>query len=308
MKSRIFLAAALVCCSHAFAKEDIEFVAEHLPEVSMDNRYATLPVWIATTQQPDEGWTFAAQGSFSQASAGDLEVAGPMLSFAASRALSSRWTVTALGFADELALSGGDERDLQTLFAPSTPIARPVAASFDGLDGSVNHYGVGLSFSLASDRGWLGAHRWVSGLLFEDVDLRDYSWNFTILEGPDAGTRGQIDFIHDYRHFTPFAGLQLVRERGDWIFSPHALFALPLPRRGWVGHIQTDEFDIHGDTAEVGNGKHFGDPSLTLGFDITYRPAHLSVDMGTVLTQALLEPVVHKGIDRNWVLSVRWQH
>jgi hypothetical protein len=32
------------------------------------------------------------------------------------------------------------------------------------------------------------------------------------------------------------------------------------------------------------------------------------VDVGTALTQALLEPVIHKGIDQNWVLSVRWQH
>ena len=26
------------------------------------------------------------------------------------------------------------------------------------------------------------------------------------------------------------------------------------------------------------------------------------------LTQALIEPIVHKGIDQNWLLSVRWQH
>jgi hypothetical protein len=61
-------------------------------------------------------------------------------------------------------------------------------------------------------------------------------------------------------------------------------------------------------TADVGNGKHFGDPSLTLGLDITYRPMHLSVDLGTLLSQAVIEPLVHKGIDSNWVLSVRWQH
>jgi len=310
VRKRTLLLCALAYCSQAAAKkEDIEYVAEHLPEVSMDNRYATLPLWTASaTSRPDDGWTFAAQGSFSRATAGGLEVGGPMLSFAASRALSSRWTVTALGFADDLHLSGSDQRDLQTLFAPSTPLARPVASSFEGLDGSVNHYGAGLAFSLSSDQGWLGVHRWVGGLLYEDVNLRDYRWNFTVLEGPDAGTRGQLDFDNDYRHFTPFAGLEVVRERGDWTFSPHALLAWPLPRRGFVGHIVTDEFDIRGDQADAGYGKHFGDPSLTLGFDITYRPAHLSVDVGTALTQALIEPIVHKGIDQNWLLSVRWQH
>jgi hypothetical protein len=36
---------------------------------------------------------------------------------------------------------------------------------------------------------------------------------------------------------------------------------------------------------------------------VTYRPAHLSIDLGTLGTQALLEPRVHLGIDRNIVLS-----
>jgi hypothetical protein len=308
VRTPIIVVCALVCCSRAYAKEDIEFVAEHLPEVAMDNRYATLPVWTTTPSNSDDEWTFAAQGSVSRASAANLEIAGPMLSAAASRTIFTHWTLTAFGFADPLSLSGGDERSLQTLFAPSTPIERPVAARFEGLDGSANHYGAGLAFSTASDRGWLGSHRWVGGLLVEEIQLHDYAWNFTILAGPAAGTTGRIDFDNDYRHVTPFAGLQIVRERGDWIFSPHALIALPLPRRGWVGHIETAQFDLHGDTADVGNGKHFGDPSVTLGLDVMYRPAHLSFDIGTALSQAFIEPVIHKGIDRNWVLSVRWQH
>jgi hypothetical protein len=308
VKSRILLVCVLACSSRVYAKEDIEFVAEHLPEVAMDNRYATLPVWTTLESQPDDGWTLAAQGSLSRASAGNLEISGPMLSVAASRALAKRWTFTTFGFADAQSLSGGDERALQTLFAPATPIERPVAARFEGLDGRANHYGAGFAFSTASDNGWLGPHRWVGGLLVEEIQLRDYGWSFTILAGPAAGTRGRIDFDNDYRHLTPFAGLQIVRERGAWIFSPHALLAVPLPRRGWVGHIATAQFDLHGDTAEVGNGKHFGDPSVTLGLDITYRPMHLSFDVGTAVSQSLLEPVIHKGIDRNWVLSVRWQH
>jgi len=227
---------------------------------------------------------------------------------AASRALSRRWSLNVMAFADSLALSGGEQRQLQTLFAPSTPIVRPVEARFDGLDGTMRHYGAGLAAAMTSDRGWLGEHRWVGGLLVEQIELRDYRWNFEILEGDSAGMRGQIDFDNDYLHVTPFAGLQLVRERGDWTFSPHALFALPLPRRGFVGHIQTAQFDIHGDTADNGNGKHFGDPSVTLGLEMTYRPAHLSFDIGTALTQDLLEPHVHRGVDSDWVLSMRWQH
>jgi hypothetical protein len=296
----------LLACGPAAAKEDIEFVAEHLPEVAMDNRYATLPLWNETRES--DGWTLAAQAGYGQTSAGNLQIGGPMFAVAASRALSERWSLNVMAFADTLALSGGEQRQLQTLFAPSTPIVRPVEARFDGLDGTMRHYGAGLAAAMTSDRGWLGDHRWVGGVLVEQIELRDYRWNFEILEGESAGTRGQIDFDNDYLHVTPFAGLQLVRERGDWTFSPHALFALPLPRRGFVGHIQTAQFDIHGDTADNGNGKHFGDPSVTLGLEITYRPAHLSFDIGTALTQNLLEPHVHRGVDSDWVLSVRWQH
>jgi hypothetical protein len=296
----------LLACGPAAAKEDIEFVAEHLPEVAMDNRYATLPLWNEVRE--NDGWRLAAQAGFGHTSAGNLQIGGPMFAVAASRALSQRWSLNVMAFADTLSLSGGEQRQLQTLFAPSTPIVRPVDARFDGLDGTMRHYGAGLAAAMTADSGWLGEHRWVGGVLFEQVELRDYRWNFEILAGDSAGTRGQIDFDNDYRHVTPFAGLQLVRERGDWTFSPHALFALPLPRRGFVGHIQTAQFDIHGDTADNGNGKHFGDPSLTLGLDITYRPAHLSLDIGTALTQEVLEPYVHRGVDSDWVLSVRWQH
>jgi hypothetical protein len=296
----------LLACGSAAAKEDIEYVAEHLPEVAMDNRYATLPVWNPTRQT--DGWSFAAQAGFGATSAGNLEIEGPMLALAASRALSQRWSVGVLAFADTLGLSGGEQRQLQTLFAPSTPILRPVDARFDGLDGRMRHYGAGLVAAMRSDRGWPGEHRWVGGVLFEQVELRDYRWNFQILAGDAAGTRGEIDFDNDYREITPFAGLQLIRERGDWTFSPHALFAMPLPRRGFVGHIQTAQFDIHGDQADAGSGKHFPDPSVTLGLDVTYRPSHLSFDIGTALTQELIEPVVHKGVNSDWVLSVRWQY
>ena len=78
---------------------------------------------------------------------------------------------------------------------------------------------------------------------------------------------------------------------------------LPLPRRGIQGRITGPGFDLRGDTASASNGKHFGDISLTVGVDVTYEPWGLSVDLGTVVSQALLERVAHKGVDQSWVLS-----
>ena len=139
------------------------------------------------------------------------------------------------------------------------------------------------------------------------MHLQNFRLDYEIAAGPSLGTTGEIDFDNTYSHAVPFVGIQWPRQRGDWRWNTHALFAMPLPRRGVVGHISGPGFDIHGDTQDVGNGKHFGDPSLTLGLTFTYAPAHLSVDIGTLLSQALVEPWIHPGIERNYLLSVSWQ-
>jgi hypothetical protein len=298
-------ALALALAGPAWSEHDIEFVQEHLPEVMMDNRYATLPVWDLGTGQRSTAYQF--QAAYASASAGDLSIAGPLLSMSATRSLSSRTRLGAFGFYDPLRLHADhDRRPLQTLFAPETPIGRPVDAEFSHLDGTATDFGAGLFWARHQEQGLLGEHNWVVGVLWQRVDLKDYRFDYVITGGPQAGLQGQIDFDARYDHITPFFGLEVPRTRHDWMFTPHALFAYPTPRRGIRGHITGPDFDISGDTASAGNGKHFGDPSLTLGFTITYLPAHLSIDAGTLLTQQVLEQQIHKGIESNWLLSVSW--
>lgn len=300
-------ASVLQSIDPADAQEDIEFVAEHLPEVAMDNRYATLPLWGSPFNEA-RPWSFAVQAAYSQTRTGELEIKGPMVAVAVRRNLNDRWSLNGFAFFDDLRLSGtNDERPLQTLFSPGTPFARPVAARFTDLDGAATDTGAGFSLTWRRSGGWLGEHHWVGGLLWQKVELRDYRLDYQLLEGPSACLQGQIDFDGDYTHVTPFIGFELPRRHDVWTFTPHVLFAMPLPRRGVVGHITGPDFDLHGDTEDVGNGKHFGDTSLTLGFDVTYEPLNLSVDIGTTLTQWLLEPYIHKGVDQNWLLSARWQ-
>jgi hypothetical protein len=289
------------------AEHDLEFVAEHLPEVSMDNRYATLPLWGGSSKEASR-WRVAAQGAFGAIEAGSLSLQGPMLSLALHRQLGETWQLTSFGFYDDLSFSAQHEyRPLQTLFAPQTPIERPVDAEFSDLDGRTTHFGAGLALRRDARSTMLGAYRWLAGIQWERVALRDYSFGYEVLAGPEAGLTGHIDFDTHYDHFTPFAGLELPRDFGQWTLGFHTLLAYPLPRRGVVGHITGPDFDITGDTAASGNGKHFGDPSVTLGLDLTYRPAGLTVDIGTLLSQWLLEPLIHDGIDRNVVLSVTWR-
>lgn len=291
----------------AAAVEDIEYVAEHLAEVPMDNRFASLPVWGAEgeTTRP---WTYVVQGAYARTTTGNLEVAGPMLAAAASRTIGSKWNLGAFLFFDPLSLSGNnDERPLQTLFAPATPFRRPVPARFNHLDGTLRDYGAGLRLTLSMESGWLGSYRFVGGLMWQRVELRDYRLDYQLLEGPDAGLRGQIDFDADYEHISPFVGIELPRAGKTWASAPHVLAAWPNPRRGVVGHITGPGFDLHGDQDSAGQGSHFGDPSITIGWDVTYLPAHFAIDVGTLLTQRLVEPVIHKGIETNWLLSCQWR-
>lgn len=288
----------------AHAAEDLEFVAEHLPEVAMDNRYATLPLWSASDDSL--GWRFVAQSAYSSTSTGHLTIRGPLLSLGIARQWDDRWNIGVTGFVDQLRLSGNnDYRPLQTLFAPGTPLTRPADAWFDNLDGEMNHTGLSLHVARLTTNDWIGQHRWLAGVLWERVKLSDYAFDYRVLSGPDTGVEGSIDFDGTYRHITPFAGLELPRQYDRWAWNAHALLTWPVPRRGVIGHITGPGFDIHGDTAVAGNGKHFGDPSLTLGFDVTYLPAHLTIGLGTLATQWLAEPIIHKGIDTNWLLNVK---
>ena len=309
MKSLVFLLLlAGVPVMKAGAVDDIEFVAEHLAEVPMDNRFATLPLWSAS-EESKPGWTFVGQIGYADTTVGNLQASGPLLSVATSHPVNPRWNLGVFAFYDRLGLTGDhDERPLETKFAPDTPFARPVNAEFNNLDGWMTHYGAGLRMTFAPGSGWLGTVRWVGGILWQRVELRDYRLDYELLEGDDAGTTGQIDFDANYEHYTPFAGFEIPRQGARWAMTPHMLFAWPNPRRGVVGHITGPGFDLHGDQETAGAGVHFGDPSVTLGFDVTYLPAHLTVDVGTLVTQALVEPVVHKGIDTNWVISFQWRY
>jgi hypothetical protein len=287
----------------AIAKDDIEYVQEHLPEVAMDNRYATLPLWD-NLKTDAAGSSVSLQSAYSNTTAGNLAISGPLFTLAGRWNLAGNWSLDAFGFYDPLRLeSDHEERDLQTLFAPSTPIDRPVAATFTSLDGSATDIGVGLGVAKRVESGWLGAHRWLGGVIWQRMSLRDYRFDYRLDAGPQAGTTGTLAFDADYTFVVPYAGLDLPRQYGQWETSFHLLLAYPMPRHGVVGHITGPDFDIHGDTADVGNGTHVGDPSLTIGYTLTYLPAHLSIDVGSLLSQALLEPYIHPGIDRNIVLS-----
>ena len=136
----------------------------------MDNRYATLPVFGALDEETGK-WSFGVQGAWTSTRTGELSSSGVLFAVFAKRSLSDRWALAAFGFMDTLSLTGdNDYRPLQTLFAPTTPIHRPVDAVFDNLDGTLRHFGGGLNVSLATQDSRIGAYRWTAGVLWETIE------------------------------------------------------------------------------------------------------------------------------------------
>jgi len=288
----------------ACAEHDIEFVSEHLPEIAMDNRYATLPLWTACAE-PGQLCGGATAG-YATTRAGTLSLDGPM--FAASLTWPrDHWTFSGFAFYDPLSFSSGIEhRPLNVIFTNDAPLSMPVAAEFTGLNGEARDYGVGFAARREATLPLLGKVNLSAGLLWQVMSLHDFRYDYRVLEGPDAGLTGTLDYDNDYQHWVPFAGIAWERGNERWRYQPHVQFAMPLPRRGMVGHITGPGFDLRGDQDSAGHGKHFGDPSLTIGFDVTYLPWNLSVDIGTALTQYLLEPQIHDGVSQDLVLMFRW--
>jgi hypothetical protein len=106
----------------AAATESIEFVAEHLPEIAMDNRYASLPLWNACDTEtsgghPDTAFCPGIGVAYALTQSGTLSIDGPMFTLSLARPVGKGLRLTGFVFFDDLTLSSGVEN-------------RPLAVSF----------------------------------------------------------------------------------------------------------------------------------------------------------------------------------
>lgn len=305
----LVLAIPVAFMSHsAVSKESIEFVAEHLPEIAMDNRYASLPLWDSCDRdrRADAGFCFGINAGYARTHSGTVSFDGPMLSLSAARPLGEHHHLTGFVFFDRFSLgSGVEQRPLDTLFA-AVPLALPAAAQFTGLDGEARDTGFGVALNGSAHWRWLPWFQWSAGIMWQQIKLSDYRFDYLITNGPDTGTTGTIDYSASYSHTSPFLGAAWPRARGVWRYAPHVQIAMPLPRRGIAGRITGPGFDLTGNTGDRGTGTPFGDPSVTIGFNVTYAPWNLTVDLGATITQALVEPQIHEGVQHNVMLAVSW--
>lgn len=300
--ARLIAPVSMLALEPASAADNLEFVVEHLPEIGMDNRYASLPIWTPC----DSGTCFSVNAGYARTHSRTLSMNGATVSLGFVRPVGERFRVSGFVFVDDFTLRSGTERRILDPTFADPPLALPADAEFNNLRGAARDYGVGFALNGSLDWSWLPPLEWSTGAMWQKFRLSDYRFDYRVLGGPDAGATGAIDYGANYSHFSPFVGFSLPMERGDWRLSPHMQLAVPLPRRGLAGHMSGPGFDLSGNADDNGAGKHFGDPSVTIGFNITYEPWDLTVDLGSTFTQALVEPRIHEGVGHNLLFTGFW--
>jgi hypothetical protein len=297
-----FIAVLAAIVPVASAAESIEFVSEHLPEIAMDNRYASLPLWNSC-DEPGDRSCFGAGVGYAHTHGGAVSADGPMFSLSLVRPIGARLHLTAFAFFDRYSLLVGvDRRPLDVLFA-NPPLTLPADSEFTGLDGSEANAGLGIALRGPARWRFLPSFEWSAGLMWQRVKLEDFRFDYRIVDGPDSGISGSVDYSASYAHLSPFLGAAWPRTSGRWTITPHVQIAIPRPPRGFEGRITGPGFDLAGDQSANGHGKHFGDPSVTAGVNVTYEPWDLTFDLGSAVWQAVIEPQFHEGLKHNLMLS-----
>jgi hypothetical protein len=286
------------------ATEDMDFVAEHLPEAAMDNRLLSLPLSYADNLPVDE-WSAQLQALASRIESGNLRLSGAGAGFGLRRQFGRSWAALGIAFFDRLPFSGDTERrPVAPIFSESFPVSLPADATLSNQRGDVTQWGIGVGMRYQPEG---RPYSITFGALRERVKLDGYRVDYRLTSGPSAGTAGTLDYSSNYPYWTPFATFEWRITRAAWQFSPRFSAGVPIPTWGWRGRITGPGFDVAGDTEKIGRGRHMGDSFGGFGFGITYSPWHLTVDAGALLNQMLLEQRIHEGVNRAWLLNFSWE-
>jgi hypothetical protein len=308
------LAALLLIASPVLAAipnpdpEDIDYIAEHLPESGQDARFLALP-WPAGRLEAGR-WQTSVQAGYAETAASLLKLDGPMLAASAAWPFRDGWALEGMGFYDALTISGGRGREILNPTFARPPLDLPEYADFSNPRGDYLHYGAGLGLvwqrpALPADTG-----RWwtfTAGALWTRLELDGYQVDYQVATGASAGARGVLDHSSTNDYATPFVGIQWTRPLGaSFSISPRAMAVSPLPKGDFTGRITGSGFDLGGADAVGGRGTKIGDPFVGLGMEILHRPTGLAVDLGGALFFAGAEGIVHEGVSRALSLQVAW--
>ena len=286
-------------------KEDIHFVAEHLPESAQDARYLFLP-WPAWRLEPGR-WQGTLAPGYVDTGAKFLKLKGPMIAGNAAYGFSDRWGVELLAFYDAMKVSGGSGTEvLRPFFFPNVPLDVPETAEFSNPRGDYTHWGVGAvllrEVPLAGDRRFtLGL-----GLLADRLEIKSYQLDYRLTGGANAGARGVLDHSSSGTYATPIVSGQYSLPLGSrFALTPRFVIGAPLPPADFDARLTGPGFDL---STARGDGKpgQIGDAFLGVSAGLIHLRSGLEIDLGSTLFYPLFEAVTHPGIDRAYTVQVAW--
>jgi hypothetical protein len=284
-------------------KTDIEWTAEHLAESVQDSRLLALP-W------PDHAlvagaWQGSVDAGWQSATADVAEASGFLLAGGATYAVSERRAYGGFAFYDRLSIGGNGGQDvLRVGFSREVPLALPAWADFSDPRGEVRHFGLGGDVVWQRQRVGSAWRRTIlAGGYAERLELVGYQLDYRLTSGPDAGSRGVVDYSASYSFLVPFVAIAWTRPLGShWTLSPRLIAAQPLPRAGLAGTIRGDTVAASGS----GDTPAMGDGYLGAGVAFEHLPSGLAFDLGSSVFYAGTEGLTHEGLTQALLLHVTW--
>ncbi|HEX3129376.1 MAG TPA: hypothetical protein VH394_18720 [Thermoanaerobaculia bacterium] len=304
----LFLAAAPVLAAIPNPDpEDIDYIAEHLPESGQDARFLSLP-WPSERLRQG-GWQTTIEGGYVDTAASFMTLDGPMIAASAAYSFRDGWALAGLGFYDSLTISGDRGREILNPTFARPPLDLPEFANFSNPRGDYLYTGAGLGL-FRDFPGPEPERRWwtfAAGVIWTRLELDGFQMDYEVATGQSAGAQGVLDHSSTNDYATPFVGLRQTRLIGErYSIAPRILAASPLPKGDFTGRITGPGFDLGGKGATSGRSTKIGDPFVALGMEILHRPSGLGVDLGGTVYFAGAEGIVHKGVSRALTLQISW--
>jgi hypothetical protein len=309
--SLLLLAASAPSLRAALAnpkKEDIDFIAEHVPESAQDARWLSLTTLHGRL---DAGtWETSVQVGWSRTTASVFQLDGPLVSLGAGYSFRDGWAVQGLGFYDAMSVSGGTAREvLHPFFSRRIPLDLPENADFSHPRGDYRHWGVGAALahrltSGASDRWWT----LTAGLLFDRLELRGYQVDYRVAGGESAGAAGTLDHSGTADYALLYLVLQHTRPLGRaFRLVPRLTAGVPLPKGDFNGRLTGPGFSAGGSDDPTRRPGAIGDVFLGPGMEIEHIRSGVSLDLGGTLAFPLVEKITHQGVGTAILVQLTWR-
>lgn len=137
-------------------------------------------------------------------------------------------------------------------------------------------------------------------------ELRDFQFEYRLVDGADAGSEGIIDYSSKNYFLTPYLGAQYRYPLGArLLILPRFTMGVPLIKGKFDTRLTGPGFDLSTDSPG-GHAENLGDGFMTLGMGLRDRRTGIEFDIGSVLLFAPIEDATHPGVDTSVLISFTW--